>query len=315
MDTWLHGWMLICSCFSASQTINGFLQFQSPALAHVSVGGSVELRCTFEQKVQYCFNAVLWQKLNLRTGQFMTVISPHENHVLGLDGNSCVLTLNNLTTKDSGLYVCISHFNSMAMIGNGSRVIVTRDDSRTVPELSIFYWSPEADSLSVQLQCLVLGVVPSQVRVFWMIGEKVLSGWTESAWTNDTDSATEFTRAHLAVPADEWTEAEEIQCCVEYKGQNFSKSLKQYERQAVHSWLLYAGCVAALLTIIVTIIISVGLHRDISVTRKSRGLTRKDAHRKISYGKQNSLKEDFPSVMGFSGDLISHEQDGSPSKE
>ncbi|XP_056335926.1 uncharacterized protein LOC130246807 isoform X2 [Danio aesculapii] len=288
MDTWLHGWMLICSCISSSHAMNGYLQFQSPGLTLVSVGGSVELGCKFEQKVQYC-HSVTWNKLNLRTSQFMSVKNIEKNNVPRHDGKTCVLTLNNLTLKDSGLYVCIS--NLLAMIGNGSRVIVTRDDS--VPELSILYSPPKADSLSVQLQCLVLGVVPFQVRVFWMIEEKVLSGWTESAWTNDTDSATEFTRAHLSVPADEWTEAEEIRCCVEYKGQNFSKSLKRCEHQAVHSWLSYAGCVAALLTIIVTIIISVVLRR----------------------GKQNTLKEDFPSVMGFSGDLISHEQDGSPSNE
>lgn len=304
--------MLVCSCISASHAMNGYLQFQSPGLTQVSVRGSVELRCTFEQNVQYCFTAT-WHKLNLRTGQFKPVISTQENNVLSRDGKTCVLTLNNLTSKDSGLYVCISHYSSMPMIGNGSRVIVTRDDS--VPELSILYSPPEVDSASVQLQCLVFGVVPSQVRVFWMIGEKVHSGWTESAWTNDTDSATEFTRAHLSVPADEWTKDEEIQCSVEYKGQNFNKPLKRYERQAVYSWLLYTGCVAAILTIIITIIMSVGLHRDISVTIKSRGLTRKDAHRKISYGKQNTLKEDIPSVMCFSGNPISHEQDGSPSKE
>ncbi|XP_073787839.1 uncharacterized protein isoform X3 [Danio rerio] len=219
----------------------------------------------------------------------MTVISPYENHVLGLDGKSCVLTLNNLTSKDSGLYVCITHFNSMAMIGNGSRVIVTRDDC--VPELSILYSPPEADSPSVQLQCLVFGVVPFQVRVFWVIGEKVHSGWTESAWTNDTDSATEFTRAHLSVPADEWTEAEEIQCCVEYKSQNFSKSLKLsllgFPRT---SWLIYCSCGSVFLCMAVAFIVC------------------------LCQGKQSAGTEDISSVMFYPVDHFRLEQKLGPKK-
>uniref|UniRef100_A0A672PI69 Immunoglobulin domain-containing protein n=1 Tax=Sinocyclocheilus grahami TaxID=75366 RepID=A0A672PI69_SINGR len=186
---------LLLFCFAATHS---FVLTQSPGLTHVSVGGSVELRCIFEQTVRYCFNAAAWEKLNLRTGKLTAVNTNHENKVRQHNDKTCVLILNNLTKKDSGMYYCIGHYNQMAMIGNGTRVIVTGKSA--VKSHHTFF----------RVTCLVTGLDPSQVRVFWMIGENVLSGWTESAWTDDTDSATEFTRAHLSVSAEDWNEADEI---------------------------------------------------------------------------------------------------------
>ncbi|XP_067217833.1 immunoglobulin kappa light chain [Chanodichthys erythropterus] len=296
MSTLTHCWRLLYFCMFASHTTYSFLMSQSPSFTHVSVGDTVKLTCTFEQKVSYCYTAATWQKLNLRTGKLTAARSGSHSDLLQHDVKTCVVSFTNVTPNDSGLYYCISHHNSMVIVGSGSRVIVT-DSSFVEAKLSILYSPQEPDSSSVLLQCLVTGVVPSQVRVFWMIGEKVHVGWTESAWTDATDSATEFTRAHLSIPAEEWTEDDEIQCFAEYNGKNISKTLKRYETKPIYSWLLYTGCVAALLTILVTIIMSVGLYHDMSMNKKSRGLTRKDAHRKISYGKQNKLRGESSSVI------------------
>ncbi|KAL1255699.1 hypothetical protein QQF64_013760 [Cirrhinus molitorella] len=296
MGTWTHLWMLLSSCLFASHTTHSFVLKQSPGLTHVSVGSSVELRCIFEQNVQYCFNAATWEKLNLRTGELTSVNTIRESNARKYDEKTCALTLNNLTKKDSGMYYCISHYNQMAIIGNGTRVIVT---DHSEPKLSIMSSLQEPDSSSVEYQCLVTGRVPSQVRVYWMIGENVLSGWTESAWTDNTDSATEFTRAHLTLYAEQLNEVDEIQCFAEYDGTNaISKTLtRSGPEPEIYSWLVYAGCVAALLTILITVIMSVVLYQDMLMTKKSKRLTRKDAHRKISYGKQNTIREDSSSVM------------------
>uniref|UniRef100_A0A671NXF9 Ig-like domain-containing protein n=1 Tax=Sinocyclocheilus anshuiensis TaxID=1608454 RepID=A0A671NXF9_9TELE len=177
--------------------------------------GSVELRCIFEQTVSYCFNAAAWEKLNLRTGKLTTVNTNHENKVRQHDDKTCVLTLNNLILKDSGMYYCISHYNQMAVIGNGSRVIVSGRPKSGVKSHHTFF----------RIKCLVTGLVPSQVRVFWKIGQNERAGWTETGWTDDTYSATEFTRAHLSVPAEEWNKAGEIQCFANYDGKSISKTL------------------------------------------------------------------------------------------
>uniref|UniRef100_A0A673KPK9 Ig-like domain-containing protein n=1 Tax=Sinocyclocheilus rhinocerous TaxID=307959 RepID=A0A673KPK9_9TELE len=172
---------------------HSFILTQSPGLTHVSVGGSVELRCIFEQTVRYCFNAAAWEKLNLRTGKLTTVNTNHENKVRQHDDKTCVLTLNNLSLKDSGMYYCISHYNQMAVIGNGSRVIVSGRPKSGVKSHHTFF--------------------------------RIKVTKTSNILTYDTDSATEFTRAHLSVSAEEWNKAGEIQCFAEYDGESISKTL------------------------------------------------------------------------------------------
>ncbi|XP_051949385.1 immunoglobulin kappa light chain-like [Xyrauchen texanus] len=286
-------WMLLLFCISALHTTLSFIVTQSPGLINVSVGHSIELRCIFDQTVRYCYSSAFWYKVNPRTGE-LTFLRFQPNTFMN-NVKTCIVSIKEATLKDSGLYYCISHQNSLTVVGNGTKVIVT---DRPTPKISILYSPQETNISPVPLQCVVTGVVPSQVQVFWMIGQKEHTGWTESAWTNATDSATEYTRAHLSVPADEWTRDDEIQCIVKYNGENISKTLMRWESEQICSWIMYGGFGAVVLTVVVTAIISLYLYQEMHATKTCKGLIRKDAHRKIlNNDKQSTLRADSSSVM------------------
>ncbi|XP_065139541.1 uncharacterized protein [Paramisgurnus dabryanus] len=246
MCSWMCCWLMLCFCISA---LNSNILTQSPGLIHVSMGNTVELKCTFEKKVDFCYTTS-WYKINPRTNKLVpiTYIRSESDEE---DDKTCILKIKNLTPKDSGRYYCNGQHNSFTFIGSGSKVIVT---DHSEPKLSILYSPNEMDTSVVSLQCLVSGVVPFQVRVFWMIGDKERTGWTESAWTDDTDSATEFIRAHLSLPVEEWNSGDEINCTAEYDGKNISKALIKWDSDSACGPLLYVGPVAAFLIIVLIII-------------------------------------------------------------
>ncbi|XP_073714265.1 immunoglobulin lambda-1 light chain-like [Misgurnus anguillicaudatus] len=298
MCIWMCSSLLLCFCISAT---HANILTQSPELIHVSVSNTVELKCTYENIVPFC-HSTSWYKINPRTNKLVPMTySPSDTSKQG--DKTCILTIKNLTLKDSGMYYCSGQHSSLTFIGNGSKVIVT---DQSEPKLSILYSPNEMDTSEVSLQCLVSGVVPSQVRVFWIIGDKERAGWIESAWTDDTDSAKEFTRAHISLTVGEWNSGDEINCTAEYDGKNISKTLIKWEHpgsKQMCSLLLFGGCGAAALSLVVTILISVSLYREMHVSKTSRGLKRKDAHYKSSsYDKKSTLREESSSVVGVGVD-------------
>ncbi|XP_051991661.1 uncharacterized protein LOC127650345 isoform X2 [Xyrauchen texanus] len=285
-------------------------------LIYVSVDDTVEIRCVFDQIVQYCYSTATLYKVNLRNGELAPSRFSESNHPSMSNDKTCFFSLKKATLKDSGFYYCTSHQNSVVIIGNGTKMIVTEQIS-IKPELSILYSPQETNKSLMPLQCVVIGVVPSQVRVYWIIGQKEHTGWTESAWTNSTDSATEFTRAHITLPAAEWARGDEIQCVVEYNGKNISETLKRCESEHLCPWLLYGSFVAAILTMVVTAVFFVCLYREKHGKKMSKEFSRKDAPRKIlNYGQQSTLRAESLTVTCSSVDpCLSVEQMVNQSKE
>ncbi|XP_034150509.1 uncharacterized protein LOC109616170 [Esox lucius] len=228
----------------------------------VKAGGTVTLECNVKEIITYCY-LVTWMKVDPRTQTVTTrtmLKDPRRNEV-----GVCSVILTNAKVSDSGMYYCSAILSEMIHIGNGSRVVILTEketpgnitESTTIKILS----SPESDGSSVPLMCLVSGLVPSQVRVFWLINGREESGRTESAWIDNSDSAKEFIRNQILVQAEEWDRGAECTCVVTFEGQNITKTVQiRNDFDSKCTALLYGASAAAVLVITVTVTIAVCLH-------------------------------------------------------
>ncbi|XP_066531610.1 immunoglobulin alpha-2 heavy chain-like [Hoplias malabaricus] len=217
--------VLLFFCTYTFRTSLSSMLLQSPEVVHVSVGDTFTLNCVHEFKVKYCYSTTTWHKVNPRTLKLTEVRSsiPDLNKQTA-DTKMCSLTVSKATLQDSGIYYCAAGYHLMGLVGNGSTVIVTNPGPL---ELSIVpFWPLDVSSSSVPLQCLVMGAVPSQVQIVWMIDDRKRSGWTESSWTQDSDSALEFTRARITLSQAEFKQAAQIECVVGYGNRSLSTTLR-----------------------------------------------------------------------------------------
>ncbi|XP_037391455.1 uncharacterized protein LOC108442985 [Pygocentrus nattereri] len=261
MGPWL---LLLCCAWTLKSSLSSVL-WQTPGTVWVPVGEAFTLQCIHEMKVQYCYSATSWHKVSKRTGR-LNEIRPELN-MKQTDTKVCTLTIPNATLQDSGMYHCTGLYNKIVLVGNGTRVIVT-DPGPLSP--SIIMYSPlDVSGPIVPLQCLVMGVVPSQVQVVWIIDHSERLGWTESSWTDNSDTAVEHTRAHITLSEDQWTEAARIECLVKFDGTNISKSLvpgdmpflfSRSGSASMCSWLMFLGI--GFLTITAAVTVAVCLCRE-----------------------------------------------------
>ncbi|XP_058260393.1 uncharacterized protein LOC131362419 isoform X2 [Hemibagrus wyckioides] len=244
--------------------------------------------------MEYCYNSISWYKVNLRNGKLgevrLQILDQLED-----DKRTCTKTINNAQVQDSGLYYCASAHDKMLFIGNGTRVVVT--DTGPL-NLSVVVYTPvveevEEDDPSVLLQCVVMDTVPSQVRVWWLVDDEEHTGWTESGWTGQDDSASEYTRAQIRITAEEWSEAT-IECVVNYKNQTVSRTVPRPSHSVSCAWLLYGGCTVAIFTIAVAITVVLCLRKEKRILPAKRHSDDVDTRRKHrAKGKQETLRNNL----------------------
>ncbi|XP_049332358.1 immunoglobulin kappa light chain-like isoform X1 [Astyanax mexicanus] len=287
----MSSWVLLVCCVCALKTSLSSVLDQSPGLLHVFVGDTFKVKCLHELPVSYCYSTTSWHKMDPRTGKLIQKLSQGpKTDQLEDNGKTCSLTISNATLQDSGMYYCTGVHNLIALIGNGTRVIVT-DRARFNP--SIILYSPlDVSGPIVPLQCLVMGAVPSQVQVSWIIDQTERGGWTESSWTENSDSAQEYTRAQITLSEEEWRKADLIECFVAYDGKNTSKRLeKQGNKIDLCAWLLYLGFGVAFLTIGVTVTVAVCLRKERQKDTKAKGCRKRNTQSQPqNYGKRDTLK-------------------------
>ncbi|XP_035385295.1 uncharacterized protein LOC118241895 isoform X2 [Electrophorus electricus] len=227
--------------------------FQMPGVVKVPLGGTATLQCNVESIMATC-SQILWNKVHPRTRELKTAQAVKTEQ---REKNLCTGVIQNATVGDSGIYYCIALSSIILYIGNGSKVIVT--EPNTKPTITL-YTPDENQGSSMALQCLVFGVVPDETRVFWVVGQTTQTGWTESGWTDNTESASEFTWSYLTLSSDIWMDDVQIECIVELGGKNFSKSLKRGSNNKC-TWILYLGSGSALLIISWVVIGTISLNK------------------------------------------------------
>ncbi|KAF7686473.1 hypothetical protein HF521_015835 [Silurus meridionalis] len=225
-----HSLSLFClfalHCVSLSHIV------QYPAVVKVSAGENVSLKCDSANVWSGC-DSVSWIKVDLRSRRLMvsTAVRPDPDPRT----RPCTGMIYNSSTADSGIYYCSVKHSVLSYTGNGSTLIVT--DPHPLP-LVMLYVPDVPVGPPVSLQCVVMGVVPAEAKVSWLVGESELTGWTESG-----------------VPAENWREDQNVECVVEVDGRRISKSLIQGSGQLC-SWLVYLCSVVAFVIFMVLVLLS-----------------------------------------------------------
>ncbi|XP_060721507.1 uncharacterized protein LOC132842705 isoform X2 [Tachysurus vachellii] len=232
-------------CLFALQSVSLSSIVQLPAVLKVFRGETVSLTCDTTEVFSKC-DSVFWLKVDRRSGEMNMTPAVHTNQSRSL----CTGFIYNTSAADAGIYYCSVKHSFISYMGNGSTVIVTERHSRPIVML---YTSDPGVGPSVSLQCVVTGVVPAEVSVFWVVGESEMTGWRESDWTHTNHSAEEYTRAHISVSSEIWMKAQNVECVVEVEGRRVSKSVKKSPWQLC-SWLIPLCSAVALIVIIVFIV-------------------------------------------------------------
>ncbi|XP_053494730.1 uncharacterized protein LOC128616205 isoform X1 [Ictalurus furcatus] len=302
LNTFNMAQKLFLFCLFALHSVSLSNIVQYPAVVKAVRGETVSMTCNTVEILSRC-DLVYWYKVQPRTREMILTTAVHTDPSLKL----CRGFIYNTSVADSGIYYCSVKHSVIYYTGNGTTVIIT--EPRPGPVVTLYV--PDVSvGPSVSLQCVVMGVVPSEAIVSWVVGDSEITGWTESGWTHANASAVEYTRAHISIPSETWLEAPNVECVVEVDGRRVSKSFKKGSSQLC-SWLMYlcAGVALVILTVFIVTLVSLqtaGQCRVRTRSTESRFNQRSGGKRRTDTAKRSSITE----VQYASLDLISNGQRG-----
>ncbi|XP_036395578.1 M1-specific T cell receptor beta chain-like isoform X2 [Megalops cyprinoides] len=224
-------------CFFALFVIGGVV-LQHPPSLRAAEGTNVTLHCDISDVTGQCISVwwLLVQPMG-RLTHYDTI-----NKTSTIPGNSetadqdCPLHIHSVSQSDMGTYYCAIRDSRMVYYGNGTTVIVT-----DLPTKDITMWimgpvlHPPDPSAPVSLMCLVLGVDPSQCKVYWEVEGKVESPWLPEDKVLVSDSV----KTQLSMPGQSWAEGTPVTCVLETaSGLHLNRTISSTGK-GTHSFCIY----------------------------------------------------------------------------
>ncbi|XP_015462720.3 uncharacterized protein LOC107197760 [Astyanax mexicanus] len=253
-DFRMYVWPLLLWLVNAVLTdSNPSIVTQWPDVVVVTTGQTVTLNCSVVELYSPCCS-VTW----LRTYSDNMTLSKTDPSKVTIKSSSygwtevCSAVISSQTVQDSGMYYCVVVQGKFAHIGNGSRVIVK--DPLVSPEVEVTS-SVSSSASIVSLQCLVTGVLPAQVRMYWLLDERQVMGHTHSTLTYTYSNAPEFTINQLIISAEEWQRHRLCVCVVEYGRDTFNKTLQPHDTCSVCGVLKHLYMTLSLVSCLLILII------------------------------------------------------------
>ncbi|KAG9279551.1 immunoglobulin alpha-2 heavy chain [Astyanax mexicanus] len=218
---------------------------QFPPVVKVRSGESVRMSCQLNGVKAYCYT-VAW--LRVRPSRGTLAISKEAsgllwNQTLLTQGTVCPTVIHNAKPEDSGIYYCTVTDKKKIYIGNGTSVYVQALSSTAPSAELIWFRRSSASSSAVPVQCVVKGVVPSRVQVYWSKGVRRERGQVECVWSEGEV----FIVSQTLLRPEDCERGESCACVVEHEGHTLTKTLQPNDMQE--------GCYA-----------DVALHRALGLT-------------------------------------------------